>query len=76
VPYQERLLCLEPIITLTGIEIPLEELLRLICGRLGKKQKGVRALRLKCHRVDDKIIEVEIGTYRPSRNCQTPVQII
>jgi protein ImuB len=37
---------------------------------LGKKQKGVRALRLKCHRVDDKIIEVEIGTNRPSRNAK------
>lgn len=70
VPWQERLPCLEPIVTLTGIEIALTELLRLLCMRLENEQKGVRTLRFTCHRVDDKIIEVEIGTNRPSRHAQ------
>jgi protein ImuB len=70
VPYQERLPCLEPIVTLTGIEIALNELLRLLCITLEKEQKGIRELRLQCHRVDDKIIDVAIGTNRPSRNAK------
>ncbi|OQP56785.1 Y-family DNA polymerase [Niastella populi] len=69
-PYQERLPCLEPIVTLTGIEIALEELLKKLCHRLEKEQKGLRCARLQCHRVDDITIQVEIGTNRPSRNTQ------
>lgn len=67
-PYQERLPCLEPIVTLTGIEIALQQLLAGLCKRLEQEQKGIRQLRLQCHRVDDKEIKVEIGTNRPSRH--------
>jgi protein ImuB len=70
VPYQERLPCLEPIVTLTGIEIALQQLLKGLCYRLELEQKGIRTLQLQCHRVDDKTIPVEIGTNRPSRNMQ------
>jgi len=70
VPYQERLPCLEPIVTLTGIEIALQRLLTGLCQRLEQEQKGIRTLRLQCHRVDDKVITVAIGTNRASRNVQ------
>ena len=65
-PYQERLLCLEPIITLTGIEIALKELLASLCHRLQQEQKGMRSAIFKCYRVDGKILQVEIVTSMPS----------
>lgn len=68
VPYQVRIPCLEPIVTLTGIEIALKKLLQDLCDRLEKEQKGIRTVRLQCYRVDDKMIAVEIGTNRPSRH--------
>lgn len=67
-PYQERLPCLEPIASATGIEIAIEELLRVLCGRLKKEGKGLRLASLKCFRVDGEIISVGISTNRPSSN--------
>lgn len=69
-PYQERLPSLEPIVTLTGIEIALEQLLKSLCHRLELEQKGLRTARLQCYRIDDKMIEVSIGTNRPTRHAQ------
>jgi protein ImuB len=66
--YQERLHCLEPIVTATGIEIALQRLLETLCCRLQQEGKGLRSAILKCYRVDDKIIQVEIGTNRPSHH--------
>lgn len=43
VPYQERLPCLEPIVTATGIEIALQRLLEIVCHRLQQEQKGLCA---------------------------------
>ena len=54
--WQERLPCLEPIVTLTGIEIALQQLLEHLCKRLEQEQKGIRTLHLHCHRVDDAVI--------------------
>jgi protein ImuB len=65
-PYQERLPCLEPIVTPTGIEIALRQLLGTLCLRLQQEQKGLRAAILKCYRVDGKVEQVDIGTNRPS----------
>lgn len=65
-PYQERLPCLEPIVTATGIEIALKELLHTLCGRLQQEQKGLRKAVFKCYRVDGKMVQVDIGTNRPS----------
>lgn len=65
-PYQERLPCLEPIITSTGIEIALRQLLETLCVRLQQEQKGLRTAIFKCYRVDGKIESIEIGTHRPS----------
>jgi len=69
-PYQERLPCLEPIVTATGIEIALKRLLDVLCKRLQKEEKGIRGAALKCYRVDGKIEKIEIGTNRPTCNSK------
>jgi len=67
-PYQERLPCLEPIVTATGIEMALERLLQALCHRLQQEQKGLRLACFKGYRVDGVVVQVDIGTNRPSRN--------
>lgn len=67
-PYQERLPCLEPILTLPGIEIALQRLLEGLCLRLRQEQKGIRVAVLKAYRVDGKIEHVQIATSRPSHH--------
>jgi protein ImuB len=67
-PYQERLPCLEPIVTATGIELALDRLLKTLCYRLQQEQKGFRHAIFKGYRVDGKVVQVEIGTNRPSHN--------
>jgi protein ImuB len=68
--YCERLNCLEPIVTLTGIEIALEQLLETLCGRLKKEQKGLRTACFNCYRVDGKLQSIEIGTNRATTNTK------
>jgi len=65
-PFQERLPCLEPIVTVKGIEIALRQLLETMCLRLQQEQKGLRKAVFKGHRVDGKVEQVQIGTNRPS----------
>lgn len=67
-PYQERLPCLEPIVTITGIEFALHELLKTICLRLLQEQKGLRTAIFKGYRVDGKVEQIDIGTNCPSHN--------
>jgi protein ImuB len=67
-PYSERLPCLEPIVTLTGIEIALRNLLETLCLRLQQEQKGLRTALFKGYRVDGKVEQIEIGTNRPSHS--------
>jgi protein ImuB len=69
-PYQERLPCLEAIITATGIEIALQRLLDALCFRLQQEQKGLRLAVFKGYRVDGKIEQISIGTNRPSCNSR------
>lgn len=69
-PYQERLPCLEPVSTATGIEIALKQLLDTICKRLQQEGKGLRNAIFKCYRVDGKIEKIEIGTNRPTHNVK------
>ncbi|HMI66587.1 MAG TPA: DNA polymerase Y family protein [Cyclobacteriaceae bacterium] len=64
--YQERLPCLEPIVTATGIEIALQRLLNTLCLRLQQEQKGLRTAVFKGYRVDGKVEQVDIVTSRPS----------
>jgi protein ImuB len=68
-PYQERLPCMEPIITAIGIEIALRQLLEALCNRLQQEQKGLRAAVFKCYRVDGKIESIDIGTHRSSQSA-------
>lgn len=67
-PFRERLPCLEPIITHTGIEIALEKLLEAVCQRLVKEGKGIRKAVFSGFRVDNKIVKIEIGTSRATHN--------
>lgn len=69
-PYQERLPCLDPIITATGIEIALQRLLDTLCHRLEREQKGLRTALFKGYRIDGKVQKIEIGTNRPSCNTK------
>ncbi|MDB5202968.1 MAG: polymerase family protein [Ferruginibacter sp.] len=68
VAYQERLPCIEPIMTAKGIEIALERLLDALCKRLEKEGKGLRSLVFKGYRSDGKTVDISIGTNRPSSN--------
>jgi len=65
-PYHERLPCLEPIVTATGIEMALKQLLEMVCLRLQQEQKGLRTAVFKGHRVDGKVEQVSIATSRAS----------
>lgn len=69
-PYQERLPCLEPIVTATGIEIALQQLIDTLCHRLQREQKGLRIATFKAYRIDGKIEKIEIGTNRPTCNTK------
>ena len=65
-PYQERLPCIEPIVTATGIEIALQRLLDSLCSRSNRKERDSRVATVNCYRIDGKMEKIEIGTNRPS----------
>ncbi|MBS1530795.1 MAG: DNA polymerase Y family protein [Bacteroidetes bacterium] len=65
-PYHERLPCLEPIRTATGIEIAIKTLLENLCRRLEGEGLGLRSAVLKCYRLDGKVLQVSIGTGKAS----------
>lgn len=67
-PYQERLSCLEPITTATGIQIALRRLLTTLCNRLAKEGKGIRQAVFYGHRIDGNLQKISIGTGRASCN--------
>lgn len=67
-PYEERLPCIEPIVTRIGIEIALERLLQILCGRLRKECKGLRTAYFRCYRTDSTAQGIEISTSRPSHH--------
>jgi len=75
VTYQERLPCLEPIVTAIGIEIALQQLLEALCMRLQQDQKGLRTAVLKCYRVDNKVEQIDIGTNRASHHVSHLFQL-
>lgn len=60
--FQERLQCLEPIKTRTGIEIAIKRLLENLCLHLQSEGKGLRSGALTAYRLDGKISRIEIGT--------------
>jgi len=67
--YQERLPCLEPIATATGIGIALQRLLEALTKRVQKEGKGIREAQLKAYRLDGKIEHQKIATNRPTDNA-------
>lgn len=69
VPYIERLPCLEPIVTATGIGIALSRLLETLCLRLKQDGKGLRQAVFKGYRVDGKIVQASIGTHRATQSA-------
>ncbi|WP_022829363.1 Y-family DNA polymerase [Sphingobacterium paucimobilis] len=66
--YQERLSCLDPISTSTGIQIALERLLTTLCDRLRKEEKGLRQAVFRGYRIDGNVQTIHIGTGRASSN--------
>ncbi|MDT3401349.1 Y-family DNA polymerase [Mucilaginibacter terrae] len=66
--YEERLPCLEPVITAEAIKIAIEKLLEALCKTLQKDGKGLRSATLKGYRIDGHIEEQKIGTNRPSHS--------
>ncbi|CAG5068103.1 Protein ImuB [Dyadobacter sp. CECT 9623] len=68
VPFQERLPCMEPIVTATGIAIALKILLKKLCLRFLKEGKGLRKAIFKGYRVDGKIVQIEIVTSSASNH--------
>jgi protein ImuB len=60
--YREELPCMEPILTLTGIELALKRLLEALCKRLAKEGKGLRTGIFSGLRVDGKVVQIDIGT--------------
>ena len=74
--YLERLPCLEPIRTATGIEIALKRLLEPLCERFFSEGKGMRTGIFKGYRMDGETVQISIGTNRASRNAAHPLQTI
>ncbi len=67
-PYEERLPCLEPIRTASGIAIALKRLLESLCARLARERKGLRSSTLKAYRIDGKTEQIGIGTNRATHH--------
>jgi len=65
-PYLERLVCLEPISTATGIEIALRYVLEKLCKRLAQEGNGMRTAVFKGYRIDGNVQQISIGTSRAS----------
>ncbi|WP_317130918.1 Y-family DNA polymerase [Pedobacter frigoris] len=73
--YLERLPCLEPIRTRTGIGIAIKTLLECLCERLYKDGKGILVAILKCYRLDGEIIQIQIGSSRASSHVARLYQL-
>lgn len=67
-PYEERLPCLEPIISIAGAEIALQKTLEVLTAKLAAEQKGIRSAIFSAHAADGKVHAIDIGTTRPSLN--------
>jgi len=67
-PYCERLPCMEPIVTRTGIEMALEQLIAQACTRLQKEGRGLRKAVFRGYRIDGKTTGIEIQTSRATHH--------
>lgn len=68
VPFQERLPCLEPIKTRTGIEIAINIMLESICKRMQAEGKGLRTGVLTGYCIDGRVVQISIGTSGATHN--------
>jgi protein ImuB len=68
--WRDRLPCLEPIVTATGIEIALRLLLDSICQKMKLEGMGFRNALFTCFRTDGKTEKIEIGTHRATQNAK------
>ncbi len=75
-PYCEQLSCLEPVLTVGGIDIALRHLVERLCQRLSNERKGARSLQLRAYRTDGSRQEVQIGTNNPSADRQHLYQLL
>ena len=73
--FQERLPCLEPIITRKGIEIALEECLRSLCERLNQEGLGIRKSVFRIYKLDGSSGEIGISTHKPSINISHLIKL-
>ncbi len=69
-PYYERLPCLEPIVSRSGIEHAIEVLLSTLCLRLKKEGNGLRMALLKSFRVDGNMQQISISTHNASNSVK------
>ncbi len=67
--YQERMNCLVPVVTRSGIEMALQQLLEKICLRLAAENKGIRTAVLTTYNIDGKQQQTVIGTSRATSNA-------
>jgi protein ImuB len=68
--FADRLPCLEPIQTRTGIEIALQRLLNNLCLRLQQEGKGLRTAVFRGYRLDGKVEEIAIHTTRATQKAE------
>lgn len=68
--WRERLPCLEPVCTRTGIEIAIEQLLEKLCLRLQQEGKGIRNAVLSGNRIDGQMVQISLCTLLPSVNTK------
>jgi len=67
-PYSERLPCIDPVVTATGIGLALDTLLEKVCIRLQQEQKGLRTAMFRSYRVDGRVQELKVATNRPTHS--------
>lgn len=65
--YEQRLPCLEPILTAGGIQIALETLINNLCNQLEKEGKGLRTAVFTIYRIDHSQQSIQIGTQQANR---------
>lgn len=66
--YEERLPCLEPVITGKGVEMALEQLLEKLCERLRAEQQGIREAVFTAWAIDGARYDITMATYSATIN--------
>jgi protein ImuB len=66
--YEQRLPCLDPILTAGGIQIALTTLINNLCSQLENEGKGLRSAVFTIYRIDHTQQSIQIGTQQPNRH--------